>query len=461
MPPVDTKLDKLSTLLSSPEAIVRPVGPDSDFRHDATEYAAEPCGVVLAKTKDDVLATVNFCRDHGIPIAARGAGTGLSGGCVPIEHALVLSTKQIDHIRVDADRKRAVCGPGAVTKHLMDAAAAHGLTYPPDPASYEECSLGGNVAENAGGLRCKRFGVTRDYVIGLEAVLADGSVLRTGILNGERGFSLGDVLVGSEGTLAILTEIVVQLIDSPGRGETLLVTFDKTEDAARTVSDLTGAGIVPTVLEFIDGDAAACANEYETTEGIDQAGAILLIETSDRNAREQSETIRNFCNRNHATYLRQESDPDKVEMLWKVRRNVSKAVKSLAKHRVSEDVAVPNSKIPDMVAFVSELNRTSRLRINCWGHAGDGNIHINIMVMSDAPEEMAEIEPLLERAMRKILEFGGTLTGEHGIGLAKRNYIGLEFDRPTLNAMARIKTVFDPDFRFNPGKLFPDFLFST
>jgi len=328
------------------------------------------------------------------------------------------------------------------------------LTYPPDPASYEESTLGGNVAENAGGLRCKRFGVTKDYVLGLEAVLADGSVLKTGIFNDQRGFSLGDLLLGSEGTLAIVTKIAVRLIEMPGRGETILVAFDNPKNSAQTVTDINKAGIIPTVMEFLDGDAAACSNEYEKSDGFDQVAAILLIETSDVNSEAQADRIKDICQRNKCSYLRSEPDPERAEALWKVRRNLSDAAKAAAELRVSEDVAVPNSRFPELVEFVANMNRQSELRINSFGHAGDGNLHVNFMAPVDTETTRTEVERWVEILLRQTIELGGTLTGEHGIGLAKREYMSLEFDSPTLEVMRAIKSTFDPDRLLNPDKLF-------
>ena len=353
-------------------------------------------------------------------------------------------------------KKLAICEPGVITKVLQDAAAVHGLTYPPDPASYEESSLGGNVAENAGGLRCKRYGVTKDYVLGVEAVMADGSILNTGYFNADRGFALGDLLVGSEGTLGIVTRIALKLIDLPGRGETILVAFDDPKMSAQTVSDINTAGIIPTVMEFLDGDAAACSNNYEKSDGFDQkVAAILLLETSDRQSEDQAARIKEICQKNRCSYWRSESDPAHAEALWKIRRNLSKAVKAMAGLRISEDVAVPNSRFPDLVAFVAEMNQQSQLRINAFGHAGDGNLHVNFLAEDDNAANRREVDRCVQILMRQTLAFGGTLTGEHGIGLAKRHLIDLEFHPKTLKLMTDIKVAFDSLSSLNPDKLYP------
>ena len=447
--------ERLRRQLRVPDSLLTELASLTDYHHDATTYSAQPTALLLAESEEDVITTVRFCTGENIPITARGAGTGLSGGCVVSPGGLLLSTERLRQLDLIPERKMAICGPGVITKELVDAAAAHDLTYPPDPASYEESTLGGNVAENAGGLRCQRFGVTKDYVLGLEAVLPDGSLLKTGWFNQGAGFSLGDLLVGSEGTLAIITRIALRLIDCPSRGETILVGFDRPEDGARTVSEINTAGIIPTVLEFLDGDAAACSNEYEKAGDFNDVAALLLIETTDINAWEQARQIEVICRANRCSFLRCEPDPERADKLWQVRRNLSNAVKAAAGLRVSEDVAVPNSQFPTLVGFVAEMNRQSRLRINSYGHAGDGNLHVNFMAPSDSDSDRAEVDRCVEILMRKTIELGGTLTGEHGIGLAKRDYLDLEFDAPTLRIMRTLKSIFDPHSHFNPDKLLP------
>jgi glycolate oxidase len=452
----DVFLQELRKQLSNPDSLIADPADLDDYTHDETAYHQIPVAVLMAETRDDIVAAARLCHKHRIPITTRGAGTGLSGGCVPSQGSLVISTMQMDKLEIYPQDRVAICGPGVITKDLQDQAAGFGLTYPPDPASYAESSLGGNVAEGAGGLRCKRFGVTKDYVIGLEAVTAGGEVIRSGVLSGTRGFSFGDVLVASEGTLAIITEIAVNLIPLPGRGTTILAAFDHPKDAAATVSQITTSGIVPTVLEYIDGDTVKLANEYAKSGEIDNAAAVLLIETSDVGIEKQKAQIEEICRRNASSFLRSEPDPDKAEQLWAIRRDISKAAAAAAKVKISEDVAVPNSKFPTLVEFVAEMNRTSPLRINSYGHAGDGNLHVNFLSMSGEKSEQALIDRAIEDLMRKTVELGGTLSGEHGIGMAKRQYMTLEFDPPTLAAMRSFKAIFDPENCLNPGKIFPD-----
>jgi len=447
-------LTELSSLLKQPETLITELTGQEDYFRDATEKKVTPLAIVLAQSEGDVIAIINFCSKHRIPIIPRGAGTGLSGGCVPVEGGLVLSTEKISHLKIDRSQKRAACGPGVITKDLKDAAEKFGLTYPPDPASYDESTLGGNVAECAGGLRCLRFGVTKDYILGLRAITVDGEMLKTGVYNKNQGFLLGDVLIGSEGTLAVITEITVRLIETPSVGATILAGFENVRDAAQTVTDITGAGIIPTVMEFVDADAVECSIQYEKSELLEKGVAVLLFETSGEDVDKQTVSIRAFCEKNKCSFTRVESDPAKADSLWKIRRNVSNAVKAMAKAKISEDVAVPNSQIPALVDLVAEINRISPLRINTFGHAGDGNIHISFLSMTGTDEELRMIDQGIETVLKKVIELGGTLTGEHGIGLAKSNYLHLEFDPTTLDYMKRLKQLFDPDNILNPGKIF-------
>lgn len=447
-------LEELSSLFQNKSAVVTDFKSHESYLHDATELTGESDAIVFAENENDVINCIKFAVKNNLSIVARGAGTGLSGGCVPNKGSIVLSTEKINHLKIDEKLRTAIAGPGVITKHLQDGAAKYNLSYPPDPASYAESTIGGNVAEGAGGLRCKRFGVTKDYVLGIKGITSNGETIATGCYTDERGFNLNDIINASEGTLIVITEITLRLIKITPPGETFLIAFNSPKDAARTVSDITGAGIIPTVMEFLDGDAAECSNNYEKTEGLDKVAAILLIESNPDGGPAQVAAIRQFCEKNNCTYFRQESDPQKADRLWKIRRNLSKAVKQMSKIRISEDVAVTNSKFPELVEFVAEMNRSSNLRINSFGHAGDGNLHVNFMSEDDSPAGREIIEREIERLLKKTVELGGTLTGEHGIGLAKSQYLGLEFDQNTINYMKALKEIFDAKTVLNPGKIF-------
>ncbi|MFQ5453388.1 MAG: FAD-binding oxidoreductase [Candidatus Zixiibacteriota bacterium] len=447
-------LTELAHRLTNPESLITDISDYKNYCKDATNDSGIPAALVFAENESDVVATAGYCFDNKLSLVPRGAGTGLSGGCVPSENSLVLSTERMCNLIIDEDSKIAYAGPGVITKTLLDEAQKLGLTYPPDPASYEESTLGGNVAENAGGLRCKRFGVTKDYVIGLKGVTINGEIIKTGTYNQNQGFTIGDVIIGSEGTLIIITEMAFRLIALPAAGDTMLIAFNNPGDAALSVSDITCAGIIPTVLEYLDGDAAECSNKYEKTEGLDNVAAILLIETPEDDKNNISSAISDICKKNDCTFIRTENNPEKVEQLWKIRRNLSKAVKEIAELRVSEDVAVPNSQFPVLVDFVATMNKNNSMRINSFGHAGDGNLHVNFLAVDDNEKDFKLMEENINTLLNKAVELGGTLSGEHGIGLAKRKYLPLEFDKNTISYMKIFKDIFDPFSLMNPGKIF-------
>ncbi len=425
-----------------------------DYARDASEINVKPKAIIFADTEEEVIEIINFCRDRKIPMVFRGAGTGYTGGAVPVENGLVLSLEHLKKLEIIPEKRIGYCGPGVITIDLMKAAEKHRLFYPPDPASYDESTLGGNVAECAGGLHCKKYGVTKDYVIGLKAVTAEGELLKTGIYADNELFDIAGVLIGSEGLLAAVTEIAVSLIELPEKGATILAAFDDSENAARVVSEVTRRGIVPAVMEYMDGDSAACSNQYEKTLELEKTEAILLFETTGIDADKQTDDIMAICRKHRSTILKRETDEEKAETLWKIRRNLSKAVKASAVQKISEDVAVPPSRLPELVAFVAQLDAEYPVRINAYGHAGDGNLHVNFLVEAGKPDYSKEIEEGINRLFDKTLALGGTLTGEHGIGLTKRQFLPREFDAATLGAMKAIKEVFDPQKLLNPGKMF-------
>lgn len=425
-----------------------------EYHKDASEITATPDAILFAESETDVIEAIDLCRAKNIPIFFRGAGTGYTGGAVPAGGGLVLSLEKLDKLELFPDQKIALCGPGVITIDLMNTARELGLYYPPDPASYDESSLGGNVAENAGGLHCVKYGVTKDYVIGLRAVMADGQILKTGFYADGELFDLTGILLGSEGLLAGITEIAVRLINLPKSGPTILAAFETTENAAKTVADITVCGLTPAVMEFLDGDAIACSVAYEPVISIQRAEALLLFETDGDNADAKANRIFEICRRHDATVLERETNPAKTGALWKIRRNLSKAVKASTKDKIAEDVCVPPSRLPELVNFVARLNKELPCRVNSYGHAGDGNLHVNFLIAENQPMDSTLLKNSITRLFNKTLELGGTLTGEHGIGLTKKAFLGLEFSAATVAGMKKIKDVCDPGGLFNPGKMF-------
>lgn len=434
--------------------LVLETGDFAEYARDASEIRVVPPAIIFPDTEVEVVWIIEYCLARSIPIVFRGAGTGYTGGAVPVPNGLLLSLEHLKKLEVDATNKLAFCGPGVITISLMKEAEKFGLFYPPDPASYDESTLGGNVAECAGGLHCKKYGVTKDYVIGLKCVTIDGELLKTGIYSDDDLFDLSGVLIGSEGLLAAVTEIAFRLIDVPEYGPTILAAFSHSEDAAKVVSEITRRGIIPAVMEYMDEDAVTCSNTYEKSIEIENAAAILLFETSGKGCMKEADEIEEICCRFKSIHLTRESNRKEAERLWKIRRNLSKAVKSVASQKISEDVCVPPSRLPELVNFVFRLNAEYPLRINSYGHAGDGNLHVNFLADTENSREMSMIDEGIRRLFAKTLELEGTLTGEHGIGLTKKEFLATEFDSPTVRYMKLIKVVFDREDLLNPGKMF-------
>jgi glycolate oxidase len=426
-------------------------GDKADYTHDATEIIYYPDALFFAESAGDILAAMELCRVLGLPIIIRGAGTGYSGGALAVEGGLLVSVERMNAISIDRRKKIAVVGPGAITGDIMKAAEAVGLFYPPDPASYEESTIGGNLAENAGGLRCKKYGVTKDYVLKIRGVDAMGQVVEIDHLS---PFGLIDLMIGSEGTLLVFTEITLRLIDLPAPGETIQAVFDEAVDAASVVADVTASGIVPCIMEFMDGDAIECSNQYDPEHRLPGGAAMLLFETDGPDARAEADSIRAICNERHPALLRTAVDEQEREILWKARRNLSHAVKQAVKTKTAEDVCVPPSRLPELVAFTEELARDLSVRINCYGHAGDGNLHVNFLGMNGGEVEEKEIALGVSRLFDRTLELGGTISGEHGIGITKRAFLPREFDAPTLLFMKCLENCLNPDKLLNPGKIF-------
>jgi glycolate oxidase len=423
----------------------------TDYTKDATEKVFLPDLLFFAESESDIVTAVTLCRGLALPLIVRGAGTGYSGGALAVNGGLLLSIQRLNSITIDPINKTATVGPGAITGDIMKAAEAKGLFYPPDPASFDESTIAGNVAENAGGLRCKKYGVTKDYLIAIRGVDADSNIVECDLTS---PFGLADILTGSEGTLFVFTRFTLRLIDLPRLGQTIQATFNRAVDAASVVAEVTRQGIVPCIMEFMDADAIDCSNQYDPEHRIDGGAAMLLFETDGSHAETEAEAIKAICRAHNPRVLRVAANADERDILWKTRRNLSKAVKQAVKSKISEDVCVAPSRLPELVSFVEELNARFRLRINCYGHAGDGNLHVNFLGMTGESWELEETEKGIRLLFDKTLSLDGTLSGEHGIGITKKEFLPDEFDPPTLEFMKRLKTRLDPKGYINPGKIF-------
>lgn len=426
---------------------------------DALRRGHPADAVVTPGSVAEIAAIARLCHDTRTPLVVRGAGTGYTGGAVPIRGGVVLSMARFDRILdIDADNLLAVVQPNVVTGDLHRAVEARGLFYPPDPASLAECALGGNVAECAGGPRAFKYGTTRRYVLALEAVLPTGEVLRTGAktVKNVAGYALTDLLVGSEGTLAILTEITVRLVPLPADRQALSATYRTVEDAARAVGALVAAGVVPAVLELIDGPsldaAAAHAGRPMAPPG---TAAMLLVEVDGHAVAvaEEARLAADACRASGATIVHVAASAEARATLWETRRALSYALRRIAPRKINHDVVVPRGRVPALFALADEIRRRHGLRIACFGHAGDGNIHVNLLVDPADAAEMARAAAAERWLFEGVVALEGSISGEHGIGYAKAAYLGLQLSAAEIALMARVKHAFDPHGVLNPGKM--------
>ncbi len=413
--------------------------------------------VVFAESCADVSQVAKACYAHGVPYTPVGARSGKSGGSLPVRGGVSLSVERMNRLlEVSAEDLTAVCGPGVITGDLMRAAEEVGLFYPPDPNSWEMCTVGGNVAENAGGPRALKYGVTRDYVLGMEWVLPRGDVIRVGrrTIKGVAGYDLTSLLVGSEGTLGVATEITFALLPNPRAVKTALCLFPHAEAAARAVTAVLQGGFLPRTLELLDEVAVRAVDQkgYPFPPG---TGAALLVEVdgaTDEPVLAELASLAEVCAAHGAVETVLAQDGAQRERLWAARRMLSVALKALARHKLSEDVVVPRSKLAFAIRAFKAAGHEAGLTVATYGHAGDGNLHANVLWDDDS--QRPAVEAVLERIMKLTVELGGTITGEHGVGLTKRAFLPLEQGPEALSVQRQLKALFDPLGLCNPGKIF-------
>ena len=443
-----------------PPHLTRRPGDLAGHASDATKLSFTPDAVAFPGTPEEVSRILDLANRERFPVIPRGAGTGQTGGALPVRGGVVLAMDRFTRILdIDEDNLIARVEPGVITARLQEAVEERGLFYPPDPASIHISTIGGNVAECAGGLRAVKYGVTRDYVLGLEAVLPTGEIVRTGVgtAKGVVGYDLTRLLVGSEGTLAVITKITLRLIPLPRAKRTMLAFYGDVADAMRTVTGLVRRRVVPTTLEFLDRVCIDCVQAEAGLDVPDGAQALLLMEVDgDEGLVERdAERVREAALASGAVRFEAASDEDEAERLWEARRNVSPTLQSLRPGKVSEDVVVPRSRLPDLIGLLGVLRETHGQPIAAFGHAGDGNIHVHVLLDPDIPEERAATDRIVLALFQGVIEMGGTLSGEHGVGITKAPYLGLELSRPVQDLMRRLKQAFDPNDILNPGKIFP------
>ena len=439
-------------VLSAPEDLLV-------YEYDATIERGLPEAVVLPDTAEGVASAVRIARRRGVPVTARGSGTGLSGGAIPCEGGIVIVTTRMNRIlELDAENRLAVVEPGVINLDISRAAAPHGLYYAPDPSSQKACSIGGNVAENAGGPHCLRYGTTTNHVLGLEIVTADGDIVWLGgKTSGGPGYDLTGVVVGSEGTLAIVTKVIVRLLDKPESTITLLAIFDAVTHASRAASAIIGGGVLPAALEMMDRNTMQAVEPFVHAGYPPDAGAVLLIEVEGlaEEAQEQADTVRAVCEEMNAREIRVGLSPEDRERLWAGRKGALGALGRLAPSYYILDGVIPRTKLPAVLDGVYEACERHGFPVANVFHAGDGNLHPNVMFDERVPGATQRVLDLGEEIMRLCVDAGGSITGEHGVGYEKRNYMSWIFSEDDLEVMSRLKAAFGATDSFNPGKIFP------
>jgi glycolate oxidase len=427
--------------------------------YDATQERHLPDVVVYAETTEEVSRVVKLANRWKIPVLPRGAGSGFTGGTLPVHGGIVLVLTKMDRIiDIDTENLTAEVEPGVVTAELQRQVEKLGLFYPPDPASKEFSTLGGNVAECAGGPRCVKYGVTKDYVLGLEVVTPTGDIIRTGgrTLKNVVGYDLTKLFVGSEGTLGIATKIILKLIPKPAAKKTMLVQFETIDGAAKSVSAIIGAKIIPTTLEFMDAATINCIRGVSSIPLPENCRAILIIEV-DGDAQmldRQVENILTIIKPFGILHTRIAETDEDSEEIWGVRRIVSPSLRKINPDKFNEDIVVPRSKVPDMIRALEKISTDYNVPIVNFGHAGDGNIHVNVMVDLKEKGMAAKIEKVMEEVFGAAIKLRGAISGEHGIGTSKAKYLSMELDVATITYMQRIKAALDPNNILNPGKIF-------
>ncbi len=432
------------------------------YGRDYTEdLSYTPELVLFPQHTDQVSRIAAFCNNNKIPLTSRGAGTGLSGACLPIEGGVVISFEKMNRIlKIDTVNYQAEVEPGVINEALQNAVQAQGMFYPPDPASKGSCTLGGNVAHSSGGPRCVKYGTTRDYILNLEVVLANGDIINTGanVLKNSTGYNLTQLMVGSEGTLGIVTKITVKLLPYPPYRALLLATFRSATEACACVSSIFQAGVQPSAIEFMDRKGVALSVDHQNIsfqQSDEQAYLLIEVDAFEESAlMPQSEKIYGVLEQHGVMEVLLAEDSETREKFWKIRRSIGEVVKRHSIYK-EEDTVVTRSYLPNLYEGVLKLSETFGFEAVCYGHAGDGNLHVNILKNNMSDEQWNNDLPKAIRAIFALCkEYGGTISGEHGIGLVQKPYLDIVMKEAHFSLMRGIKTAFDPNNILNPGKIF-------
>jgi D-lactate dehydrogenase (quinone) len=427
------------------------------YGYDNSRRHAQPDAVVFPASHEQVVALVNACRTEHVPITARGRGTNTTGATVPTNGGVVLSFERMNRIvRIDTDNRYAVVEPGVLNGDLQNALAAHGFFWPPDPTSSPYCSIGGNLACNAAGPRAVKYGSCRENTLGLRAVAGTGEQFRCGTYTtkGATGYDLTRLLIGAEGTLALITEATLKLTPKPAAKKTLRATYTDVHTAAAAVARIMAQPVVPCALEFLDDESLRLSRE-RGGDGIPDAGSMLVIEVdgAEGDLARAADAVADAARGNGMIELRIAADAAETDALWVARKALSPALRAISPNKINEDVVVPVAQLPQLIETLRDISKRHNVPIVSFGHAGNGNMHVNILPRDD--DEMKRAEAALGDLFDLVIKLGGTLSGEHGIGLAKRDFLHRAIDADALSMMRKIKSQFDPDGILNPGKLLP------
>jgi len=430
------------------------------YSYDATRTYYEPDLVVFPRDEEDVSKILKYCNERKIAIVPRGAGSGFTGGALPVNGGIVLALqKHMNKIlEIDMQNMIAVVEPGVINKDLQRAVEEVGLFYPPDPASEEYSTIGGNVSENAGGMRAAKYGITKDFVMALRAVLPNGDVIVAGkkTIKDVAGYNVAGILIGSEGTLGVITQITLKLLPKPKFAKSYMGIFPDVKSAMNAVFKSLASGANPVAMEFLDSLVVKAVKEKLGIELPQNAGA-LLIGDVDGNVEQEVEfqlnTLKESFFQNGASDFKIAVTKEQRDELWKARRGASPSITIYGSKKLNEDISVPRSKLPIALEKIYEIGAKYNLVVPCFGHAGDGNIHVNVMVDGNNKKELEDGHKAIEEIFKMVVELGGTLSGEHGIGISKAEFMDIAFSKAELNLFKQIKKAFDPNGILNPGKM--------
>lgn len=453
--PVDKLIEVLGREKVSTSLVERKL-----YSYDATPIPIEralPSAVVFPTSQEDVQKLVKVCYEEEIPIFPRGAGSGLTGGAVPtLEKGVVVSFERMNRFQIDVDNATAVVEPGVITYEFQREVERFGLFYPPDPSSFKYSTIGGNIAENAGGPRCLKYGVTREYVLGLTAVIKEGEVIKTGnpVIKDVAGYDITKLFVGSEGTLGLITSAVLKLIPKPKARGTALILFRNLEDVGRVVTRIMTSGIFPSALEFMDKDAIRAVEEFKPVGLPKDVSALLLVEVdgSPQSVKEDIKAVEELA-KAMGLEVKVAEDEESAEKLWTARKSLGPALGNLKTGKINEDVVVPRVYLSEAIRDYRKVAEKYGLLMVIFGHIGDGNLHVNLLYDKKNKEEEERAERAVDEIFEITLRYNGSITGEHGVGLTKRKFLEYQFGPVGMEILRGIKKVFDPKNLFNPGKV--------